>query len=93
MKIGRTQVEYVAALANLEVDEDEKDELAEQLSRIVEFVERLNELDTDDVEPTSQVAALGPEISREDRIEPRTGSSEAAREVGLFKVPRVITER
>jgi aspartyl-tRNA(Asn)/glutamyl-tRNA(Gln) amidotransferase subunit C len=93
MKIGRTQVEYVAALANLDVADDEKDELAEQLSRIVELVERLNGLDTDDVEPTSQVAALATETSREDRIEPRTGSSEAARAVGLFKVPRVITKR
>lgn len=93
MKIGKTDVEYVADLANLEVDDDEKDELAEQLSRIVEFVEQLNELDTDDVEPTSQVVAGQGPSSRADRAMPRAGSSEAAAETGLFKVPRAITER
>ena len=93
MKISTTDVEYVAQLANLEVADDEKQQLAEQLSRIVDHVEQLNCLDTDHVEPTAQVNTDVPHVVREDRVERRTGSSEAASRVGLFKVPRVITER
>ena len=47
MKISATDVAYVAALANLEVPDGEKEALAAQLSRIVEYVELLNTLDTE----------------------------------------------
>ena len=91
MKINATDVAYVALLANLEVAEEEREELATQLSRIVEYVELLNTLDTEDVEPTAQVVTRETHAEREDRVESRTGSSEAAKTVGLFNVPRVIS--
>jgi aspartyl-tRNA(Asn)/glutamyl-tRNA(Gln) amidotransferase subunit C len=93
MKISATEVAYVANLANLEVEEGEREDLARQLSRIVEYVEQLETLDTDAVEPTAQVVARGTHAEREDRVEPRDGSSEAAQTVGLFRVPKVINER
>ncbi len=93
MKISATDVAYVAGLANLEVAEEEKEELAAQLSRIVDHVELLNTLDTDTVEPTAQVVMQESHTQREDRTAARAGSSEAAKTVGFFKVPRVITER
>jgi len=93
MKISETDVEYVAKLAMLEVAEDEKKELAGQLSRIVEYVDKLNELDVSRIEPTPQVVTSVNHAVRDDRVAPRTGSSEAARTVRLFKVPKVITER
>ena len=93
MKISATDVAYVAALANLEVADEEKAALAAQLSRIVEYVEQLNRLDTDAVAPTAQVVARETHAEREDLAEARQGSSEAAQTVGLFRVPRVITER
>ena len=93
MKISEQDVEYVAKLAMLEVIDAEKKQLAEQLSRIVEYVEKLNELDLSGIEPTSQVVTSVKHAVRDDRIAPRTGSSEAGRSVKLFKVPRVITER
>ena len=93
MKISEADVEYVAKLAMLEVADDEKRELAEQLSRIVEYVEKLNEIDLTGIEPTTQVVTGGKHAVRDDRVAPRTGSSEAGRTVRLFKVPRVITER
>ena len=93
MKISEADVEYVAKLAMLEVADDEKKGLAEQLSAIVEYVEKLNELDVRDVEPTAQVVTGTKHAVRDDRIAPRTGSSEAGRTVKLFKVPKVITER
>jgi aspartyl-tRNA(Asn)/glutamyl-tRNA(Gln) amidotransferase subunit C len=93
MKISETDVEYVAKLANLEVHESEKKELAEQLSRIVEHVEQLNTLDVSAVSPTYQVVSNTKLAIREDRVQPRTGTSEAGKTVKLFKVPKVITER
>ncbi len=93
MKISATDVAYVAALANLEVPDGEKEALAAQLSRIVEYVELLNTLDTDSIEPTAQVVTLATHTERADRVETRAGSNEAAKTPGLFKVPRVITER
>ena len=93
MKITEAEVDYVAKLANLEVHESEKTELAEQLTRIVEYVEQLNRLDVAAVEPTSQVVTSANRAMRDDRVAERTGSSEAGRTVKLFKVPKVITER
>ena len=93
MKISESDVQYVASLAMLEVAENEKKELADQLSRIVEYVEQLNKLDVGGIEPTAQVVTSVKHAVREDRVVPRTGSSEAGKTVKLFKVPKVITDR
>jgi aspartyl-tRNA(Asn)/glutamyl-tRNA(Gln) amidotransferase subunit C len=93
MKITEADVEYVAKLANLEVAEDEKAELAVQLSRIVEHVEQLNRLDVSAVEPTTQLMDTIKHAVRDDRVAARTGSADAGKTVKLFKVPKVITER
>ena len=93
MKITETDVEYVARLANLEVADSEKKDLAEQLSRIVEYVEQLNELDVSSVPPTTQILENVKHAVRNDRVAQRTGSSEAGKTVKHFKVPKVITER
>lgn len=93
MKISEADVEYVGKLATLEVAEEEKKELAEQLSRIVEYVEQLNRLDVGGIEPTPQVVTSVKHAVRDDRVAARTGTSEAGKTVKLFKVPKVITER
>ena len=93
MKISESDVQYVASLAMLEVAENERKELADQLSRIVEYVEQLNKLDVSGIEPTAQVVTSMKHAVREDRVVLRTGSSEAGKTVKLFKVPKVITER
>jgi aspartyl-tRNA(Asn)/glutamyl-tRNA(Gln) amidotransferase subunit C len=90
MKITPAEVAHIAALANLEVPGGDVDELAEQLSRIVRYVEKLNELDTDGVEPTTQITRGQAPPPRDDEITEREGSGEAGRETGLFRVPRVI---
>jgi aspartyl-tRNA(Asn)/glutamyl-tRNA(Gln) amidotransferase subunit C len=93
MKISESDVQYVANLGMLEVADEEKKELADQLSRIVEYVQQLNKLDVTGIEPTPQVVTSVKHAVREDRVLPRTGSSEAGKTVKLFKVPKVITER
>ena len=93
MKITEVDVEYVAKLANLEVADNEKQELAGQLSRILDYVEQLNTLDVSTVTPTTQILENVNHAIRDDRVVPRTGSSEAGKTVKYFKVPKVITER
>ncbi|HKZ72047.1 MAG TPA: Asp-tRNA(Asn)/Glu-tRNA(Gln) amidotransferase subunit GatC, partial [Nitrospirota bacterium] len=55
MKITRKEVEHVAKLARLALREEEVEQLTRQLSDILTYVEKLNELDTRNVEPTSHV--------------------------------------
>ena len=93
MRISEKDVEYVAKLAMLEVADNEKKELADQLSAIVEYVEQLNKLDVSGIEPTAQVVTSVKHAVRDDRVAPRTGSSDAGKTVKLFRVPKVITER
>ncbi len=56
--IDREQVLHVARLARLRLSEAEVERMAGELSKILEHVERISELDLDGVEPTSHVIAL-----------------------------------
>ena len=56
--IDRQQVERVAELARLALSESEAEQMAGELSTILDHVERLNELELDDVEPTTHVVPL-----------------------------------
>ena len=56
--IDRDQVLHVAKLARLELSDDEVDQMATELSGILEHVDRISELDLEGVEPTSHVVAL-----------------------------------
>lgn len=50
MSVSKKDVEYVAELAKLSFSEEEKEKLIEDLNSVLRYVEKLNELDTDDVE-------------------------------------------
>jgi aspartyl-tRNA(Asn)/glutamyl-tRNA(Gln) amidotransferase subunit C len=56
MKVTDKDVVYVADLANLELTEDERRGMLRDLNSILEYVDRLNELDTSDVPPMEQVS-------------------------------------
>lgn len=56
MKVSDKDVSYVADLANLELTEDERSRMVRDLNSILEYVDRLNELNTDNVEPMAQVS-------------------------------------
>jgi aspartyl-tRNA(Asn)/glutamyl-tRNA(Gln) amidotransferase subunit C len=62
MKIN---VSHVAKLANLQITKDEEQKLESQLSEVLDYIEMLNEVDTENVEPTSQVTGLE-NVTRED---------------------------
>jgi aspartyl-tRNA(Asn)/glutamyl-tRNA(Gln) amidotransferase subunit C len=56
MKVTEKDVAYVADLANLELTEEERKGMLRDLNSILEYVDRLNELDTSDVPPMAQVS-------------------------------------
>jgi aspartyl-tRNA(Asn)/glutamyl-tRNA(Gln) amidotransferase subunit C len=56
MKVTEKDVEYVADLANLELTEDERRGMLRDLNSILDYVDRLNELDTSDVPPMAAVS-------------------------------------
>jgi aspartyl-tRNA(Asn)/glutamyl-tRNA(Gln) amidotransferase subunit C len=56
MKVTGEDVAYVADLANLELTEDERGLLLRDLNSILEYIDRLNQLDTTDVPPMAQVS-------------------------------------
>jgi aspartyl-tRNA(Asn)/glutamyl-tRNA(Gln) amidotransferase subunit C len=56
--IDREQVLHVAKLARLKLGEDEVERMSGELSTILDHIEKINELDLDDVEPTSHVVQV-----------------------------------
>ena len=56
--LDRAQVLHVARLARLELDEDDVERMASELSKVLEHVDRIRELDLDGVEPTSHAVDL-----------------------------------
>ena len=56
MKVTDKDVAYVADLANLELTPDERSRMLRDLNSILEYVDRLSELNTDNVEPMAQVS-------------------------------------
>ena len=58
MKVTEKDVAYVADLANLELTEEERTGMVRDLNSILDYMDRLNELDTSDVPPMAQVSDL-----------------------------------
>src|SRR4030043_301164 len=69
MKITRQEVEYVAALARWELSPEEAEEFTGQLGQILEYFDKLNELDTSAIEPTSHAIPVV-NAFREDVVKP-----------------------
>jgi aspartyl-tRNA(Asn)/glutamyl-tRNA(Gln) amidotransferase subunit C len=94
MAITRNEVLHLAKLANLEFNEDEIDRFTRQISSILDYVARLNELDTSAIEPTASIES-GSLALREDVLAlsiPRMEAlANAPESDGIhFKVPKVI---
>jgi len=94
MAITKNEVLHLAKLANLEFTEEEIDRFTLQIGSILDYVARLNELDTSAIEPTSHVES-GSHALREDELRPSIPREEALANApesdgSHFKVPKVI---
>ena len=94
MKITIDEVEYVAKLARLKLSDEDKVLFTQQLDSILLYIDKLNELDTTNVPPTSHVLQLE-NVMREDEVKPSYPAEDVLaiapeRENSFFAVPRVI---
>jgi aspartyl-tRNA(Asn)/glutamyl-tRNA(Gln) amidotransferase subunit C len=90
------QVAAIAALAHLELDAAEMDLFAKQLADVLSYAEEVQRIDTTGVPPTASIVTRH-ESDRLDEVRPSlprdaalANAPDAAPDVGLFKVPRVI---
>jgi aspartyl-tRNA(Asn)/glutamyl-tRNA(Gln) amidotransferase subunit C len=84
--IDRAQVEHVARLARLALDDAEKDRMAHELSGVLEHIEKISELDLDGVPPTSHAVEVSNALRPD---EPRPC---LPREVALDQAPDATEE-
>ena len=94
MPLGKKELAWVAHLARLELTDEMAGQMADQLSSILDYIEKLNELDTSDVAPMSHPGSLT-NVFRDDEPTgslPRDQALKNApdRHEGFFRVPRVI---
>jgi aspartyl-tRNA(Asn)/glutamyl-tRNA(Gln) amidotransferase subunit C len=87
-------VEHIAELARLKFSAEEIENFTHQLNQILEYVEKLNELDTENIEPLSHPIE-GNNAFREDELKPSIKREEVLKNAPdsddeFFKVPKVI---
>ena len=98
-KLTKQDVLHVAKLAKLDLTDKEVDKFESQLSSVIDFISQLEEIDTKDVEPTTQTTGLE-NIYRDDEIKKENclaqdAATSGTDEIhnGYFKVDAILSER
>lgn len=94
MKVNDALIEKLAALSRLEFDETEKQDIKNDLEKMIGFIDKLNELGTSGVEPLLHMSE-NVNIFRKDEVQGQIGKEEVFRNAPVhdnefFKVPKVI---
>lgn len=94
MKVNRQIIDHVANLSRLKLDDDEAQRLMSDMEQIIMYVDRLNELDTENVKPKEHVMNVK-NVFREDVVNPSMSKENILRNApekdeGCFKVPRIV---
>ncbi|MDD3852999.1 MAG: Asp-tRNA(Asn)/Glu-tRNA(Gln) amidotransferase subunit GatC [Syntrophomonadaceae bacterium] len=94
MALTSKEVEHLAILSRLALTDEEKALFAGQMNDILEFADKFNQLDTDNVEPMVYVLPAN-NVFREDEVIPGPTRDElltnaSAVEEGYFKVPKIL---
>ncbi|MFQ5847218.1 MAG: Asp-tRNA(Asn)/Glu-tRNA(Gln) amidotransferase subunit GatC [Candidatus Methylomirabilales bacterium] len=96
MKITREEVDHVARLARLGLSDEESERMRAQLDAILSYIDKLNELDTGNVTPTSHVIPMT-NVFRQDVVCPSLSQAQALANApdsqeAFFRVPRILEE-
>ena len=94
MRVTEEMLDKMARLARLTVDPDKKQALQKEMTEILAWVEKLNEIDTDGVEPLIHMSQEVNKL-RQDKVEGQLSQEEALRNAAnangeFFRVPKVI---
>jgi len=94
MALDRSDVKNIADLARLAVSDENLDKYSSELSNILDLVEQMNAVDTDDVQPlahpTDAVQRLRADKVTEENNREKYMANAPAQEEGLFLVPKVV---
>lgn len=93
-RLDESQVRKVAKLSRLELAEAEIEEFTSQLGAILDYVEKMNELDTENVEPLAHCLPIS-NVLRPDHVTESLGAEKALanapqRDGDFFKVPKIL---
>ncbi len=96
MKVSKEEVRYIAKLAKLDFSDEEIEELSMELSKIISYIDKLNELNTANVEPLSHPLEKI-NVFRDDIENKSISTAEALKNAPdkterFFKVPKVIKQ-
>lgn len=96
MAVTKKDVEYIATLANLEFNDSEKEGMVSHLNSILGYMEQLNELNTENVEPLTSITDAENRLRKDDVI-PSLSNEDALKnapsKIGpFFRVPKVIEQ-
>jgi aspartyl-tRNA(Asn)/glutamyl-tRNA(Gln) amidotransferase subunit C len=91
---GDIDVQYVARLARIALTPAEEEKFGAQLSHVLGYIEKLNQLDVSGIEPTAHAVPLV-NVVRADEVKPSLTNEEALRNApvkanGLFLVPKIV---
>lgn len=94
MSVSREEVRHVAELARLSFSEEDEQRMADELSQILDYVDKLNELDTSGVAPMSHVLDVT-NVVRPDEVHSRIDRADALElapdtDGPHFRVPKVV---
>lgn len=87
----KIKVSHIAKLANLPLTSDEEEKYSQQLSKILDYVEQLNEVDTEGVEPTFNVTGLS-NVMRKDEVGESLTQEEAISNAPNKKEGLIVTK-
>ena len=94
MKITKEEVLYVARLARLDLDADAIDKFAGQIDEILGYIDKLNQVDTEGIQPTSHAISLTnafrEDVERQHLDRDRAQANAPEAEGGCFVVPKII---
>ena len=95
MSVSKKDVHYVANLAMLQLTDSEAEELKEDMNQILGYIDTLNEVDTNNVEPLEHVIELTSATFRKDEAGAPASHEDALKNApdadsDYFRVPRVI---
>ena len=94
MKIDRTTLEKIAHLARLEIDEKDIPKMMEDMSKMVSFVEKLDEVDTEGVEPLTtmshEINALREDVVKDQLSKDEVLKNAPKKDENFFRVPKVL---
>ncbi|HCY76407.1 MAG TPA: Asp-tRNA(Asn)/Glu-tRNA(Gln) amidotransferase GatCAB subunit C [Ignavibacteriales bacterium] len=97
MPVTKKEVEKIAELANLKFSDEELESFTPEMNEILTYMEKLNELNTENVEPLSHPVEQT-NVFREDELKPSITTEDAlknapAKDETHFKVPKVIGDK